>query len=211
VRSNHDTSCCSSPPGACVARSGVMTRTRHGLIASTASDFVPTVYGATWALAAVGQVQATFTAVKRSEELLPRILQVSLRLLRGDVVALSLYDARSHRYRLMGVASADARWSEWRSLVCRVPPDFAVSPDSGASHSIAGVTVLPNDDRQHPFASLFARGGSTAVYAALYDPDGGSIGTLHVVRQAACPFDERERRLARSIADHATLALIQRA
>ena len=68
--------------------------------------------------------------------------------------------------------------------------------------------VLPDDDPQHPFAVLLAQATSAAVYIALFNEDGAAIGTLHVVRRATDPFDDRDRRLARGIADHAALALM---
>ncbi|MBI3770331.1 MAG: GAF domain-containing protein [Deltaproteobacteria bacterium] len=170
--------------------------------ATGASPFIPTAYGAAWA--SRGALTADFARVRRSEELLPCILQASLRLLHGDIAALSLYDPHGHRCRLMGVASADAHWSEWRSLVCRVPPEFAPTPHA----VVRSVVVLPGDDPQHPFALLLAQASSAAVYVALFDEDGAAIGTLHVVRRATHPFDERDRSLARSIGDHATSALM---
>jgi GAF domain-containing protein len=175
---------------------------RNCPVATGVPHFIPTAYGAAWA--PLGTLTADFARVRRSEELLPHILQASLRLLHGDVAALSLYDPHGHRYRLVGVASADAHWSEWRSLVCRVPPEFAPAP-----HAVTrSIVVLPDDDPQHPFALLLARATSVAVYIALIDEDGAAIGTLHAVRRAMRPFDEHDRHLARGIADHATLALM---
>ncbi|MBI3767603.1 MAG: GAF domain-containing protein [Deltaproteobacteria bacterium] len=179
-----------------------MLRGRNCPVATGPPHFIPTAYGAAWA--SLGTLTADFARVRRSEKLLPRILQASLLLLCGDVAALSLYDPHGHRYRLMGVASVDAHWSGWRSLVCRVPPEFAPAP-----HAVArSIVVLPDDDPQHPFALPLAQATSAAVYVALFDEDGAAIGTLHVVRRATDPFDERDRRLARSLADRATLALM---
>lgn len=166
--------------------------------------FIPTAYGPASARAPLGTLSADLARVRCSEELVPRILDGTLRLLRGDVAALSLYEPQSHRYRIMGVASADRHWSEWRSLVCRVPPEV-VAESRGLARR---VVVLPDDDPQHPFAPLLARATSAAVYAALRDEDGVAIGTLHVVRRAARSFDNRERRLACCIANRATRALM---
>ena len=88
--------------------------------------------------------------------------------------------------------------------MCRVPPEFAPTPTSVANN----VVVLPDDEPQHPFALLLAQATSAAVCVALCDDDGTAIGTLHVVRTAERPFDARDRRLARSIGDHATHALM---
>jgi len=161
---------------------------------------VPAPEGA-WAWTSLGSLAAELARVQCSEELLPHILRGSLRVLRGDIAAMSLYDSCSHRYRLMGVASADARWSEWRSLVCRLPPEFAAAPQAAS-----GVLVLPDDDPHHPFAALLTRATSAAVYVALHHDD-RVFGTLHVVRPAKLPFGAGDRRQARGIGDHAALAL----
>jgi hypothetical protein len=77
---------------------------------------------------------------------------------------------------------------------------------SGASGATGDVLVLPTDDPQHPFAALLAHAASTAIYITL-SYDGTTLGTLHAVRPAACPFSPEDRRLARGIGDHIVLAL----
>jgi len=168
-----------------------MWRVMNRFPAAEAQHFVPTAYGAgiPWA----SRVDA------RAESALPHILRTSLRLLRADVAALSLYDPHRHRCRLVGVASADARWSESRSVISRLPPEFAAEPNSISG----GVVVLPDDDSQHPVAALLARSGSVAVYVVLREEECGAIGILHVIRRPTPAFDARDRRLARCIADNA--------
>jgi hypothetical protein len=105
----------------------------------------------------------------------------------------------------MGVASADVHWSEWHSLVCREPSEFPLAPCTLATK----IVVLPDDDPQHPLALRLTRAASAAVYAPLVDEGGAAIATLHVVRRRPPdPFDEHDRRLARSIADRTSLLLI---
>lgn len=180
-----------------------MPRGRNRPGATGPPDFIPTHYGAAWA--SLGALTADLAWVRCCEELLPRILESSLHLLRGDLAALSLYDPHGHHYRLMGVASADVHWSEWHSLVCREPSEFPLAPHAVATK----IVVLPDDDPQHPFAVLLAQATSAAVYVPLVDEDGAAIGTLHVVRRRdPDPFDEHDRRLARSIADRMALMLM---
>jgi hypothetical protein len=123
-------------------------------------------------------------------------------LLHAESAAVSLYDHRSHSHHRIAVASTDRHWSDSRSLACRVPPDFALTP----AHGTRGVLVLPDDDPQHPFAAVLAQAASAAAYIVLSYGD-APIGTLHLVRPAAVPFTASDRCLARDIGDHATLAL----
>ena len=138
--------------------------------------------------------------VHRVDELVPTLLRTTLRLFRGDVAALSMFDFRAQRFRIVGVVSADARWSEWRSLMCRVPTELAPTPHA----PVRDVLVLPDDDPTHAFVTLL--GAHRAIYVTL-----GArtlpIGAVHVIRRAAQPFAASDRKLALRIADRATTAL----
>jgi hypothetical protein len=122
--------------------------------------------------------------------------------LQGYFAALSLYDRRGHRFRLVAVASADEHWSTWRSLLCGVPLELAPDPYTTSRR----VLVLPDDDPQHPLASLLAQMMGTAVYVALGDAD-TTVGTLHVVRPGIGSIQTEHRRLASDIGNCATAAI----
>ncbi len=151
----------------------------------------------------LGLPTTDLASLRHGHELTPRILQGCLRLLQGCFAALSLYDRRGHRFRLVAVASADEHWSAWRSLLWRVPPELAPDPYTASCR----VLVLPDDDPQHPFATLLARMTDTAVYVALGDSS-ATIGALHVVRPGVGSIQMEHRRLARDIGSCATAAIV---
>src|SRR6266404_2073800 len=168
--------------------------------ASAAAPFTSTAYGASTPFR---DLSPDTTHAFYSEQVLPGILRGTLELLRGELAAISFHEARGNRHRVVGVATADRRWSEWRSLACRVPSEFAPRRCTVRS----SVMMLPDDDPLHPFAILLARNHNTTLYVTLFDAR-ETIETLHIVRPSALQFLPRDRRLARTVADRAGVALL---
>jgi len=163
--------------------------------------FAATVCGLAWQPDSLWTLTPVLEANATPEQLVAGVLDGAVASLRADAVALSLYDPRCRRYRVIAVATADDRRAPWLALACDVPPGFPSSRGDATD-----LLVLPEDDRDGPLARRLAEVESTAAYVALAHA-GEVIGTLHVARPAPLPFTLRERDLVRTTAEHAIAAL----
>ena len=170
--------------------------------------FTATACGLVWQPRSLLSAIPEVTALATPENVVANVLKRSLSVLSADTASLSLYDARSRRYRVIAVASAQAAEPlRWPPVLQEIPLDF-VSTRANATldRTISEVLVLPEDEPEHPVASLLVALDSTALYVALRSGD-VVVGAMNVLRPAALVFTAGDRHLARSVADQATLVI----
>jgi len=160
--------------------------------------FAATVCGLAWQPGSRSTLTPMLAASATPEHIVAVVLERASAALRADAAALSLYDARCRRYRVIAVATADGRVAPWLAPACEIPPGFP--------RDAQDLVVLPDDDREGPLARRLVDAESTVAYVALSFAD-DVIGTLHVARAAVLPFTLRERELVHTIAAHAIAAL----
>jgi signal transduction histidine kinase len=164
--------------------------------------YATTVAELAWQKERLGSLSAALVATTEPDQTITQILSGTVRLLRAETAALSLYDPVQGRFRVAAITGPQSHLPRWSSIAFEAPRELLTH----AGAAVPGMRVLPDDDPNDPLAPALIHAHSCALYVVLrYGAE--VIGILTVLRAATDAFDANDRLLARGIGDQAALAL----